>query len=159
MTESANYASRVYTCETHLTDPGFATPIASSPSPAASPAPKLSEEEIKKIAEEWHAKQKAKKEADEAANDKDKAKGTDGDKDKDEAAKPKSPAKKPTTPAPAAPTPKPAHPQFALHRQIFAMRQTEHRKRRQAAQAKQVAPKLPITPRGLPSSPSGPSGL
>ena len=54
-------------------------------------------------------------------------------------------------PAPSpAPSPKPTstHQRYTLHRDFFAMRLAVHRKRRQSAQAKEVAPRLPITPRG-----------
>lgn len=150
-----NNTDFLYTCATHLTDAGFASPFAltpAAPAPTTPDAkPKLSDAEIKKIAEEWEAKQKLKKEKEKSASD---------SKDKDapsDAAKspppPPAPIPVPTSssPPPSAP---PSHPQFTLHRQIFAMRQNEARKKRQAAQIKQVAPKL----LGLPSVPRGGAG-
>jgi hypothetical protein len=127
------------TCNS-LSDPGFATPVkAEEPE-----KPALSEEELKKIKEEWEAKQKAKKEKEkEKAKEKDKE-----DKDKD---KSKTPPKASTSSILSTPSPTPStssHAKYVLHRQIFAMRQSEHRKRRQVAQAKQIAPLLPFVPPG-----------
>lgn len=149
-----NNTDFIYTCATHLTDAGFASPIApTTPTPTTpdSAKPKLSDAEIKKIAEEWEAKQKLKKEKEKAeSKDKDAASESDAKKP---TPPPPAPIPVPTSTSPSTPAP-PSHPQFALHRQIFAMRQNEARKKRQAAQVKQVAPKL----LGLPSVPRGGAG-
>ena len=42
----------------------------------------------------------------------------------------------------------PKHEKYSLHRHIFAMRQDEHRRRRQASEARTLAPKLPSAPSG-----------
>jgi len=109
--------------------------------------PKLSDAEIAKIKEEWEEKQRLKK-----AKEADQAKDKDA-KGKDEAKEPSSskasaaaPAAGPATAPATAPTAS-THARFALHRQIFAMRQAEHRKRKQAARVRQVAPTLPSVPR------------
>lgn len=153
----------LYTCSSHLTDPGFATPLAApaiSPSPSGSSTPtpsasakdkpKLSDAEIKKIAEEWEEKQRLKKE-----KDKDKDKADDGPSDDKDTTNDEKKKKIPPPPAPipvptstSTPTPASSHPQFVLHRQIFAMRVAEHKKRRQSAQVKQIAPRLPSVPSG-----------
>ncbi|KAH8106314.1 DUF1742-domain-containing protein [Cristinia sonorae] len=145
-----NTVDFIYTCDGHLTDPGFATQVGES-SDGASGARKLglSPEEIAKVKEEWEEKQRKKKEKEkEKAEDKDKGKEKDEtgkQTDKPEKTKTKSPA--PSTPAPSTPT-TPTHERYTLHRDIFTLRLTEHRKRRQAAQAKELAPRLPGAPRG-----------
>ncbi|KAF9509476.1 hypothetical protein BS47DRAFT_1349146 [Hydnum rufescens UP504] len=134
----------LYTCETHLSDPGFATSL-----PPSNPAPpKLSDPEIAKIKEEWEEKQRLNKakEADKSKDEDttDKCKGKDSPK---ESSATKSPNPSvPLAPIPAVPVAS-SHARFALHREIFAMRQMEHRKRRQVARVKQVAPMLPSVPR------------
>ena len=81
-----------------------------------------------------------KKEKEKEAKDKDK----DKDKDKEEGkesfkdTKPMSNAPTPVAPTPVARTP--THQRFTLHRDMFALRLSEHRKRRQVAQAKELAP-------------------
>lgn len=142
----------LYTCTSHLSDTGFATPInvpsgSTTPTAAGKDKPKLSDAEIKKITEEWEEKQRLKKEK-EKEKEKDKEK-SEGDKDSkpttDEDAKKKPltlPPVTPVTPTASAPV----HPQFTLHRQIFAMRQAEQRKRRQVAQVRAIAPRLPSVP-------------
>lgn len=130
----------VYTCTTHLTDPGFATPV---PVPVApTPVkPKLTEAEIKKVADEWKEKQRLKAEK---AKSKEANTTAEGGTTTDSTSTSTPPAP-PTPVTPPAP-PAPSHPQFILHRQIFAMRQAEHRKKRQATRVKQVAPQLPSVP-------------
>ena len=100
-------------------------------------------ERVKKAKTSHANKEKAK------AKDKDKPKDDDDDKDagkKDKESKgtPKlSPASSAAT-SPAPPTP--THQRYTLHRDIFALRLAEHRRRRQAAQAKELAPRLPGAP-------------
>ncbi|GJJ07668.1 hypothetical protein Clacol_001873 [Clathrus columnatus] len=112
--------------------------------------PKVSDEEIKRIKEEWEEKQRRK----EKAGDKEKDKNSDKDK-KESSPKPKSTPPGPT-PMPVittTTTPKPTHERYVLHRSIWAMRLAEHKKKRQATAAKQVAPRLPIAPRSVPAFP------
>jgi AAA-ATPase Vps4-associated protein 1 len=130
----------LYTCDTHLTDPGFATLVV-DPAPAASTTkPALSEEELKKIKEEWEDRQKKKKEA--AAVDKD---GKTTEEDANSAA---TENKKPPAQLFASPNAEPTHQKYTLHRQIFVMRANALKKKQQASQVKAVAPRLPIAPRG-----------
>lgn len=153
----------LYTCPSHLTDPGFASPIGDSAGGVQKLG--LSAEEIAKVKEEWEAKQKKKLEmAKEKAKDGEKKDEGDGSKDT-ESPEPKSPkapgSLSPSMPSPAAAT----HPRYALHRDFFAsmwleslgnprtltssvVRLAEHRKRRQATQANELAPRLPGAPTG-----------
>jgi AAA-ATPase Vps4-associated protein 1 len=129
----------IYVCENHLTDPGFASPIADP----AETKKVVSAEEIAKVKEEWEAKQKRKAEK---AKEKEKKEGDDKEEEKKTTTITKEPApvKLPITP-PTPPTP--THKKYALHRDMFALRLTEHRKRRQTAQVKALAPRLPGAPR------------
>ncbi|KAF8843171.1 DUF1742-domain-containing protein [Paxillus ammoniavirescens] len=151
----------LYTCTVHLSDRGFATrapdlELAETKKIGASP------EEIAKVKEEWEVKQRQKKEKERAKKDKDKdqEKGTEG-KDKDNEADDGKKAedsqeKKPEgTKAPSAsssgqstPASRPTHERYILHRDIFALRAADHRRRRQLAQVKDLAPRLPGAPRG-----------
>lgn len=122
----------------------------------------LSSEEIAKVREEWEERQKRKRE-----KAKEKEKETEGDKDgkdKKEGAKddkkassptpetPK-PSSTPSTPSSAGTSSTPTHQRYTLHRDIFSMRLAEHRRRRQVAQAKELAPRLPSAPRTTLPSP------
>ncbi|KAG8883248.1 hypothetical protein FRB97_006943 [Tulasnella sp. 331] len=107
--------------------------------------PQVSAEEIAKIKKEYEEKQQAKKEK-EKAKEKEKEKADDGKSEK--ATKPRAPTPIPSSPS--TPPPAPSHPKYTLHRQIYQMRCDEHRKRRQAKQVREVAPKLPIAPRDTP---------
>ncbi|KAK7060272.1 hypothetical protein VNI00_001037 [Paramarasmius palmivorus] len=146
-----NTVDFIYTCPAHLNDPGFATQVGEA-SDAASGARKmgLSAEEIEKVKKEWEEKQKAKKdkekekEKEKTDNDKEKEEKKDDDK-KSKETTPKSP---PISPPSTSPSPGPTHQRYTLHRDFFAMRLAEHRKRRQATQAKELAPRLPGAPRG-----------
>jgi len=131
-----NSTDFLYTCATHLTDPGFASPLPNE-------TPRISEEELKRIKDEWEQKQKRKNELKKKQED---GKSQDADKADKEKGKTTPPA---TTVSPSPPpTSKPQHPRFILHREVFAMRQAEHRKKRQTSQVKEVAPRLPGAPRG-----------
>ncbi|TFL00581.1 VPS4-associated protein 1 [Pterulicium gracile] len=144
-----------YVCPGHLTDRGFASPLSSEPE-----KPQVGAEEIAKVKQEWEDKQKAKKEKADAAKEKEKDSEKDGDKkgkDPDESTSSNKADTKWSRPAAStSPSPAPSgsttpkHERYALHRDFYAMRQTEHRKRRQTAQAKQLAPQLPRAPRGNP---------
>lgn len=144
-------------CEGHLTDPGFASKVGESGDGVGTNGAKkmgLSSEEIAKVKADWEERQAKKKE-----NEKAKAKDQEKDKDKskeDKEGKPTddhkdttSPERKSTLSSPPATanTSQPSHQRYSLHRDIFAIRLAEHRKRRQAAQAKELAPRLPHAPR------------
>ncbi|THH33640.1 hypothetical protein EUX98_g507 [Antrodiella citrinella] len=149
-----NTVDFIYTCDGHLTDPGFASQVGES-TDGTSGARKLgvSPEEIAKVKEEWEERQRKKKEKEkekEKTEDKDKGKEKeDTGKEDDKPGKSKSTSPSPSAAAPAASTPAaPTHQRYTLHRNIFALRQTEHRRRRQTAQVKELAPRLPGAPRG-----------
>ncbi|KAL5488304.1 hypothetical protein ACEPAI_6412 [Sanghuangporus weigelae] len=143
-----------YTCDGHLKDAGFASLIGESGDSLAG-ARKLgvSDEEIQKIKEEYERRQQKKREKVDKEKDKSDDKGKDDSKEETEGEKAK--AKNTTSSSPAqAPsqssgtsTPTVSHQRYVLHRDIFAMRLGVHRKRRQVAKAKEVAPRLPSVPR------------
>ncbi|SJL01505.1 uncharacterized protein ARMOST_04827 [Armillaria ostoyae] len=141
-----NAVDFLYTCPTHLTDRGFASSIQEEPA-----KPALGDDEIAKVKEEWEEKRKKKaereKEKEKEKDKEDKEKDKDDDKDKKEK-KSTSKSSHSSVSPPSTPKSSPAHERYALHRDIFAMRQTEHRRRRQAAQAKDLAPRFPGAPRG-----------
>jgi len=136
----------LYTCALHLSDHGFATRVFE---PEIEHKIGASLEEIAKIKEEWEEKQKRKKEKEKhkekADKDTDKDKAADESEKKEDDTKSKVPGLLPTS---GSSTPKPIHEKYILHRDIFALRMSEHRRRRQTSQAKDLAPRLP----GAPSS-------
>jgi len=139
----------LYTCESHLKDPGFASRITDVP-PSK---PGLSAEEIAQVKADWEEKQKrkAEKEAKEKGGDKGKGEGKEGGEPKEESSKDKTtkPPPKVASPTPT-PTPQqPLHEKYTLHRDLFTSRTREHRRRRQTAQAKELAPRLPGAPRNV----------
>ncbi|KAK0490559.1 hypothetical protein IW261DRAFT_1413074 [Armillaria novae-zelandiae] len=99
---------------------------------------------------EWEEKQKRKveREKEKEKDREDKEKDKDDDKDKKEKKSTPSKSSQSSVSPPLTTKSAPAHERYALHRDIFAMRQTEHRRRRQAAQAKDLAPRFPGAPRG-----------
>jgi AAA-ATPase Vps4-associated protein 1 len=113
----------------------------------------LSPEEIAKVKEEWEERQRQKKKA-----EKEKAKEKEKEKEKDKVNEKEKEKEKEkvkvsdssmvdrgeTNPVPPTPT----HQRYTLHRDFFAMRLSEHRQRKRVAQAKELAPRLPATPRG-----------
>ncbi|KAJ7937341.1 hypothetical protein B0H13DRAFT_2246570 [Mycena leptocephala] len=111
-----------------------------------------------KVVAEWEDRQKRKKEKEKADKEKADKEKADKDKEKDKDSKDKDKAKdtkdkdedSPKIPGSLSPksTSTPTHERFTLHRDMFTMRQGEHRKRRQTAQAKDLAPRLPGAPRG-----------
>ena len=111
----------------------------------------LTAEEIAQIKADLEEKQKRKAEkAKQKEGDKGKGENKDGAKPKEDSSKGKSTNSPPkvTSPAPT-PTPQPSsHEKYALHRDLFSLRTADHRRRRQAAQAKELAPRLPGVPRG-----------
>jgi len=150
-----NTTDFLYTCDGHLIDRGFATLIEPPPddAQAAPSAKKVSDEEIRRVKEEYEERQRRKQEK---AKDNDKGKDAEDSKGKEkDSSKSPVPTPKPTPPPPSPiPVPgsaaaaKPTHQRYILHRDVWAMRLAEHRKRRQTTAVKEVAPKLPITPRG-----------
>ncbi|KAH8102813.1 DUF1742-domain-containing protein [Phellopilus nigrolimitatus] len=151
-----------YACDGHLKDPGFASAVGEGADGAGGVRkPVLSEDEIQRVKEEYEEKQRRRKEKE---KEKEKAKEAEKEKEKEaekegtaaskSGAKDEQQAKTPSaslpsrSQSPSAPAPASTHQRFALHREIFAMRRDVHRKRRQAAQAKEVAPRLPSAPRG-----------
>lgn len=153
-----NTVDFIYSCDNHLTDPGFATQVGESNDGVPGGGAKklgLSAEEIAKVKEEYEERQRKKKEKEkekekEAEKNKDKE-GEKKDAEKDES-KSSSTTPQPSSPSPSSSISTPAHQRYTLHRDIFAMRLAEHRKRRQTAQAKALAPRLPGAPRGIPPS-------
>ncbi|KAH7888022.1 DUF1742-domain-containing protein [Phlebopus sp. FC_14] len=151
-------ADFLYTCTTHLSDCGFAT---RAPEPETE-ARKLGAglEAIAKVKEEWEEKQRRKKEKEKEKESKGGEKDASGDKDKDKATDDakvegrQDPDKKSdATKVPSSwssgqsiAASKPTHERYILHRNIFALRVADHRRRRQASQAKELAPRLPGAP-------------
>lgn len=130
----------LYTCTTHLSDHGFATRVLE---PENEHKIGISVEEIAKLREEWEEKQRRKKEKAE----KDKTNGEVEKKEND--GKSEKSSKVPgSLPTSGSLSPRPTHEKYILHRDIFALRVSEHRRRRQTSQAKDLAPRLP----GAPSS-------
>ncbi|KAI0092463.1 VPS4-associated protein 1 [Irpex rosettiformis] len=158
---TANTVDFIYTCDTHLSDRGFATLLGETGDGVGAGGAKklgLSSEDIAKVKEQWEERQKRKQEKE---KEKEKEKGSkdakkeDKDKDKDDT----KPAKAPTPPAAVSnpsPAPPAAHQRYSLHRDVFAMRLADHRRRRQTSQAQALAPMLPSAPRSAlpPPSPS-----
>ncbi|KAI0723031.1 VPS4-associated protein 1 [Earliella scabrosa] len=145
-----NTVDFLYTCDSHLSDPGFASQVGSTNDGVGAGGAKmgLSPEEIAKVKAEWEERQKKKAER---AKDKEKEKDKDGKEGEDKGAKDtekrstpgsRSPPSASASPAPSTPT----HQRYTLHRDIFALRLAEHRRRRQAVQAKELAPRLPQVP-------------
>ncbi|CAE6448761.1 unnamed protein product [Rhizoctonia solani] len=124
----------IYTCDAHLSDPGFAALQA----PAASPTPSASAEEIARVKAEWEAKQKKKQE--QAEKEKEDKKDGEKDGEKEKAVSPKQASPSPSPAASGSSTPK--HDKYVLHRQLYTMRLTEHRRRRQQKEVDTLAPKL-----------------
>ena len=144
-----NTTDFIYTCDTHLTDRGSATSL---DSPEDTPAKKaVSQDEIDQAKKEWEERQERKK-AKEKENASEDNKKTDAAAEKSEDKKSTSSDKsKESTPKPTPPTSPPptrTHARYALHRDVFAMRLAEHKKRRQAKAVKEVAPRLPGAPQG-----------
>jgi hypothetical protein len=106
----------------------------------------ISVEEIAKLREEWEEKQRRKKEKEKEKADKDKT--ADSEKKEDDGKSEKSPKVPGSLPTSGFLTPRPTHEKYILHRDIFALRVSEHRRRRQTSQVKDLAPRLP----GAPSS-------
>jgi hypothetical protein len=154
-----NTVDFLYTCSTHLSDPGFATKVAADEASSPKSTPAVSQEAIDKIKEEWEEKQRKRKEK-EKEKEKQKDGGDDGNKGKakkDDESEGAATKKTKSPPPATSPTPSsssasttpvtPSHEKYVLHRDMFALRQAEHRRRRQANQAKDLAPRLPAAPK------------
>ncbi|KIY72931.1 DUF1742-domain-containing protein [Cylindrobasidium torrendii FP15055 ss-10] len=139
---TVNTVDFIYSCESHLKDRGFATQIQDE---QAKPA--VSADEIARVKAEYEEKQQRKKEKEEEKKRAKESEGKEEGKKDEETAKTKSPTPTPTSPSPSQ-TPSATHQKYSLHRDYFTMRQDEHRRKRQAAQAKELAPRLPGAPRG-----------
>lgn len=144
----------LYSCDTHLSDPGFASQVgqASDGMGAGGAKMGLSPEEIAKVKQEWEERQKKKQEKKSKEKDKDASEDGDGKSDKKaESGEDKSSKSPPSSTSPpstlVSSSTKPSHERYTLHRDIFALRLAEHRRRRQAIQAKELAPRLPGAPR------------
>ncbi|KAI0047296.1 DUF1742-domain-containing protein [Auriscalpium vulgare] len=135
----------IYTCDKHLSDPGFATQLgdnADGVTKKAEPRP----EEIAKIKEEWEARQKRKEKA--ATQKKDGGQENEKPGDGEKSPSPSIPGSLSSPTSPGGTTPLPRHQRFALHRDYFALRLAEHKKKKQAKQMQELAPRLPGAPRG-----------
>ena len=111
----------------------------------------LSAEEIARVKADWEERQNRKAEkTKEKETEKEKGEGEDGGKPKEESSKDKTikTFPKATSPAPApGASQQQSQEKYTLHRDIFTLRTGEHRRRKQTAQAKELAPKLPTAPR------------
>ncbi|KAM5534887.1 hypothetical protein V8D89_011442 [Ganoderma adspersum] len=149
-----NTVDFLYTCDAHLSDPGFASQVGSSNDGVGAGGAKklgLSPEEIAKVKAEYEERQKKKrvektkeKEADKDGKEDQEVDAKGGKKSSTPASGTKSPPSSSASPSPGPATP--THQRYMLHRDIFALRLAEHRRRRQAAQAKELAPRLPGAP-------------
>ncbi|KAH9180014.1 VPS4-associated protein 1 [Lactarius sanguifluus] len=135
---TTNAVDFIYTCDAHLSDPGFATEIVD---PNAPKEAVVSKEEIARVKAEWEAKEEARKKKD-----------NKGKKSSDKSPSPSSsvPGSLPPIPAASSSGTTLTHKRYSLHRDFYAMRQAEHRQRRQAKQMQELAPRLPGAPRGSP---------
>lgn len=126
------------------------------PEPEPDPKkPSVSPEEIAKVKQEWEEKQRqnksqGKKEGQVDGDEKNGAhkEGEDAGSKADGSQDRKPPNV--VTPPPETPSPRPTHERYVLHRNIFALRTADHRRRRQVAQTKDLAPRLPGAPSSLP---------
>jgi len=116
----------------------------------------VSKEEIARIKAEWEAKEARKKEKDKDKDSKDKSSGKDtgGEAEKEEEGGKKgskSPSPSGTSPTAASSgsgAATPTHKRYSLHRDFFAMRQGEHRRKKQTKQTQELVPRLPGAPHG-----------
>jgi AAA-ATPase Vps4-associated protein 1 len=114
----------------------------------------VSKEEIARIKAEWEAKESRKKEKDKDKDSKDKSGGRDeeesGGGGGKKGAKSSSPSgtTSPTAAGSGSGAATPTHKRYSLHRDFLAMRQAEHRRKRQTKQMQELAPRLPGAPHG-----------
>ena len=118
----------------------------------------MGKEEIARIKAEWEAKEARKKDKDKDkdkgkdAKDKNSGKDAGGEAEMEEGGKKgtKSPSLSATSPTAAGSgAATPTHKRYSLHRDFFAMRQAEHRRKRQTKQTQELAPRLPGAPRSF----------
>ncbi|KIM45893.1 hypothetical protein M413DRAFT_440945 [Hebeloma cylindrosporum] len=142
---TVNTVDFLYTCLGHLSDSGFATIVQEAPKSSAA----VSAEEIAKVKAEWQEKQKKKQEREQVLEKEKEKEEEDANsksrQKKEELKVPNPPGSLSVSPST---TPQPTHDRYILHRDFFAMRQSEHRRRRQATQARELAPRLPGAPNG-----------
>lgn len=156
-------ADFLYTCAVHLTDRGFATRAPEQVQEHKKVS--VSPEEIAKVKQEWEEKQRQKKDKVQGkeggqvdGDGKNAAGGVQRDAEGKQADAGESvDGKQEKSPANAVPIPsaspsegstsRSTHERYVLHRDIFALRTADHRRRRQAAQTKDLAPRLPGAPR------------
>jgi len=117
----------------------------------------VSKEEIARIKAEWEAKEARKKEKDKDKDKGSKEKGggkdAGGEGEKEEGANKgaESPSQSGTSQTAASSgsgAATPSHKRYSLHRDFFAMRQAEHRRKRQTKQTQELVPRLPGAPHG-----------
>jgi hypothetical protein len=110
----------------------------------------VSKEEIARIKAEWEAKEARKKEKEKEKDSKDKSGGKDGADEAEMVESGKKGAKSPSPSGTTSPTAAatPTHKRYSLHRDFFAMRQAEHRRKRQTKQTQELVPRLPGAPMG-----------
>jgi hypothetical protein len=120
----------------------------------------VSKEEIARVKAEWEAKEARKRakengkggaEGKEREEEEEEA-GGDGKK-KDDGAKSPSPSTIPggvssSPPSGSSAAATPTHKRYSLHRNFYAMRQAEHRRKRQTKQMQELAPRFPGAPQG-----------
>ena len=160
---TTNAIDFLYTCEAHLSDAGFATELVDPASAAsASKPPAVSKEEIARVKAEWEAKEARKKTKESGkgagAGKDESAGGGEGEKEPGEGGKNGAKSPSPSPPVPggvsssSSSSPTQTHGRYSLHRDFYAMRQAEHRRRRQTKQMQELAPRLPGAPHGSFSS-------
>jgi hypothetical protein len=120
----------------------------------------VSKEEIARVKAEWETKEARKKGKDKDAKGKETGEsgGKDAEGEGEMAEGGKKGAKSPSPPVPGglpssltatgSGAATPTHKRYSLHRDFFAMRQAEHRRKRQTKQMQELAPRLPGTPHG-----------
>jgi len=110
----------------------------------------VSKDEIARVKAEWEAKEAQKKEKVKASGDKGAAEGTGKNKDENDKKdnKSSSPPVPGTLPSSSVTPATPTHKRYSLHRDFYAMRQAEHRRRRQTKQMHELVPRLPGAPHG-----------
>ncbi|CAG8455385.1 16633_t:CDS:2 [Funneliformis mosseae] len=136
-----------YTCESHLSDRGFATPV---PEPKPEPTIVVQSTKIKGSQKEDSAKSKSDSATNQEEKDKSKEPTKEGKEEekeekkeeKQQVATPK-PSIKPQPPRPTKPK------QYVLHRNIFYLRQDNLNKKRQKAETQILLSKLPSVPKTL----------
>ncbi|RXK36048.1 hypothetical protein M231_06696 [Tremella mesenterica] len=120
-----------YVCERHLSDPSFATLI---PPPGSGP----SDEDIKKVIADHHAREERKKLAQKDGQPKVKDEKEKGKEGKDSKGEEKKSSRQSSPPLSIPNSNPPTHKKYTLHRHIFDMRRAEVKKRALGQQAKEM---------------------